>query len=129
MSARAIIRAAALLAAASAIPALAQDMAIINATVVIGDGGAPIPGGTVVVRAGKVVSAGTTVAIPAGMRVIDAKGGWVTPGLVVAVTDLGLVDVGAVSESNDTDGEKSPYSAALDIARSEERRVGKECCR
>jgi imidazolonepropionase-like amidohydrolase len=111
-----MFRAAALLAAASAMPALAQDMAIINATVVIGDGGAPIPGGTVIVRGGKVASAGAGVAIPAGMRVIDAHGGWVTPGLVVAVTDLGLVDVGAVEQSNDTDAEKSPFNAGLDIA-------------
>ena len=116
MSARMLFRATALLAAAGSIPAMAQDMAITNATVVVGDGGAPMPGGTVVVRAGKVVSAGVGVAIPAGMRVIDAKGGWVTPGLVVAVTDLGLVDVGAVSESNDSESDKSPYSAALDVA-------------
>ncbi len=111
-----MIRAAALLAAVSAIPAAAQDMAIINATVVIGDGGAPIPGGTVIVRSGKIVTAGIGAAIPAGVRVIDAKGSWVTPGLVVTVTDLGLVDVGAVSESNDTDGDKSLFNAALDIA-------------
>ncbi len=106
---------AALLAAVSA-PALAQDMAITNATVVVGDGSAPIAGGTVVVRGGKVVAAGAGVAVPAGVETIDAQGKWVTPGIVVAVTDLGLLDVEAVDESNDSDAGSSPFSAALDLA-------------
>ena len=104
------------LATSCAAPALAQDMAITNATLVIGDGSAPIPGGAVVVRAGKVVAAGVGIAVPAGVRAIDAGGKWVTPGLVVAVTDLGLVDVEAVEESNDAQGKGSPFNAALDIA-------------
>ena len=106
----------ALLGATSALPALAQDIAFTNATVVIGDGSAPIANGTVVVRGGKVVAAGAGVPVPAGLRIIDAQGGWVTPGLVVAVTDLGLVDVEAVDQSNDSTTEKSPFNAALDIA-------------
>lgn len=107
--------AAAALLAATATSALAQDMAITNAKLVIGDGTPPIDGGTVVVRGGKVVAAGAGVAVPAGVTVIDAQGKWVTPGLVVAVTDLGLLDVGAVDESNDEGAPKSPFSAALDI--------------
>ena len=106
---------AALLCGAAA-PALADDFAVTNAVLAIGDGSAPIQNGTVVVRAGKVVAAGAGVAVPAGVRVIDAQGQWVTPGLVVAVTDLGLRDVEAVDDSNDTEADKSPFSAALDIS-------------
>ena len=113
MSARYLI--AALLAAVST-PALAQDMAIINATVVVGDGSAPVQGGTVVVRGGKVVAAGAGVTVPAGIETIDAQGKWVTPGIVVAVTDLGLLDVEAVDESNDSEADDAPFSAALDVA-------------
>ena len=80
---------------ASAAPALAQDMAVTNARLVIGDGTPPIDNGTVVVRGGKVVAAGAGVAVPADLKPIDVGGRWVTPGLVVAVTDLGLVDVEA----------------------------------
>jgi len=104
------------LLAATAAPALAQDMAITNARLVIGDGSAPIEGGTVVVRGGKVIAAGAGVSVPAGVPVTDAGGKWVTPGLVVAVTDLGLIDVGAVDESNDEEAKKARFSAALDIA-------------
>ncbi len=106
---------AALLAGISA-PALAQNVAITNATLVVGDGGEPIRGGTVLVQDGKVVAAGSAVPVPAGVRTIDAQGKWVTPGLVAAVTDLGLVDVGAVDASNDSDAAKSQFSAALDIS-------------
>lgn len=114
MTARSLL-ALALLAGVSA-PALADDFAVTNATVAIGDGSAPIPNATVLVRGGKVVAAGAGVAVPAGVRVVDASGKWVTPGLVVAVTDLGLRDVEAVDDSNDTKAEKSPFSAALDIS-------------
>lgn len=112
-------RIAALLAASlvstSAIAA-PTDFAITNTTVVLGDGSAPIPGGTVVVRGGKVVAAGAGVAVPAGVSVIDGSGKWVSPGMVVAVTDLGLLDVGAVENSNDSGARKSPFSAALDVS-------------
>lgn len=116
MSARGWKTALAALLAGLATPTLAQDIAITNATLAIGDGSEPIRGGTVVVRAGKVVAAGAGVAVPAGVRSIDAEGKWVTPGLVVAVTDLGLIDVEYVDNSNDSDASKSPFSAALDIS-------------
>lgn len=102
--------------AVMAMPAAAQNVAITNATVATGDGSEPIEGATVVVRGGKVVAAGTGVTVPAGMQTIDGSGLWVTPGLVAAVTDLGLWDVGAVSESNDISASDARFSAALDVA-------------
>ena len=115
MSPRRMLLSAAALLALSA-PALAEDVAITNATVVIGDGSAPIQNGTVVLRGGKVLAAGAGVAVPAGARTIDASGKWVTPGLVVAVTDIGLFDVEGVEESNDERADKGPFSAALDLS-------------
>lgn len=115
MSRRALIIAA---LTAVALPAMAsaQDFAITNATVATGDGSAPIEHGTVVVRGGKVVAAGAGIAVPAGVQSVDGTGKWVTPGLFSAVTDLGLWDVEAVSDSNDTEAGKSPFNAALDVA-------------
>ena len=115
MSPRLMLLGATALLALSA-PAVAEDVAIVNATVVIGDGTAPIPNGTVVLRGGKVLSAGAGVAVPAGARTIDASGKWVTPGLVVAVTDIGLFDVEGVEESNDERADKGPFNAALDLS-------------
>lgn len=104
--------------AALALPtaAAAQDMAITNATVAIGDGSDPIEGATVVVRNGRVVAAGADVAVPADMQAVDGTGRWVTPGLFSAMTSLGLWDVEAVDESNDTAAGNSPFGAALDVA-------------
>ncbi|KWV94920.1 amidohydrolase family protein [Erythrobacter sp. AP23] len=107
---------ASLLALATANPAAAQDVAITNATVVTGDGSEPIDGATVVVRGGEVVAAGRGIAVPAGIPVLDGTGAWVTPGIFATVTTLGLWDVGAVSQSNDTRAGNSPFSAALDAA-------------
>lgn len=107
--------AASALALASA-PAAAQDMTISNARLVLGDGSAPIEDGTVVVRGGKVVYAGPEAAAPSGGTVIDAGGKWVTPGIFMPVTDLGLYDVGGVDETNDTSARGSRFNAALDAS-------------
>ncbi len=104
--------------AALALPfaASAQDVAITNATVAIGDGSEPIEGATVVVRAGKVVAAGTGVSVPAGMATMDGTGSWVTPGIFTSLTDLGLYDVAAVGDSNDLRARNARFDAALDVA-------------
>lgn len=105
---------AAMLGMASA--AAAQDVAIRNAKLVIGDGRAPIDGGTVLVQGGKIVAAGANVAVPAGVEVVDAAGAWVTPGIVAAFSRVGLVEVDAVDGTNDRSASRSRFSAGLDIA-------------
>lgn len=96
-------------------PALAETIAFTGGTVAIGDGSGPIEGGTVVVRDGRVVAAGRGVAVPAGATVVDATGKWIAPGFVGGFTRLGLVEVDAVGDTNETAANGSPYSAAIDI--------------
>ncbi|HWP70112.1 MAG TPA: amidohydrolase family protein [Gemmatimonadaceae bacterium] len=64
--------------------------------------GPVIENGTVLIQGGKIVSVGTNVVIPAGATRIDATGKWVTPGIVNVATTLGVVEIGAVEETNDT---------------------------
>lgn len=97
-------------------PAAAQSIAITNAKLVIGDGSAPIEGGTVVVRNGKVVAAGAGVSVPAGVEVIDAGGKWVTPGIVAGFTRMGIIEVDGVAQTNDSGASGTPFNAAIDIA-------------
>lgn len=104
-----------LLAMAVPVPAMAQSIAITNATLAIGDGSEPIRGGTVVLSAGKVVAAGAGIAAPAGAKIIDATGKWVTPGIVSGFSRLGLAEVPAVRETDDTHA-RSAFSAAIDVA-------------
>ncbi|WP_448661335.1 amidohydrolase family protein [Sphingomonas sp. CJ20] len=107
---------AATAAVALAVPAAAQTVAITNAKLVIGDGAGPIEGGTVVIRDGRVVAAGAGVAVPAGVRVVDAGGRWVSPGIFAGFTRMGIVEVDAVEGTNDTAASGSPFNAALDVA-------------
>jgi imidazolonepropionase-like amidohydrolase len=97
-------------------PAAAQNVAITNARLVIGDGAGPVEGGTVVIRDGRVVAAGPGVAVPAGMRVIDAGGKWVSPGIFAGFTRLGIIEVDAVDGTNDASAGGSPFHAAIDVA-------------
>jgi len=109
-----------LLMAAAAIgavfPAAAQTVAVTNARLVIGDGSAPVEGGTVVVRDGRVVAAGAGVAVPAGVPVVDAGGRWVTPGLFAGFSRVGIVEVDGVSETDDSAAGNSPFNAAIDVS-------------
>lgn len=104
------------IAAFAATPAAAQTVAITGGRVVIGDGSEPIDGGTVVIRDGRVVAAGANVAVPPGAEVVDARGKWVTPGVVAGFSRIGLVEVDSVDSTNDTQANNSPFNAALDIA-------------
>jgi imidazolonepropionase-like amidohydrolase len=63
--------------------------------------GSPIEDGTLVIRDGKIAAVGAAVEVPAGARVIDAKGLEVYPGLFDAVTQIGLSEVGAVGATVD----------------------------
>jgi imidazolonepropionase-like amidohydrolase len=61
----------------------AQDVAITNARVVVGNG-AVIDSGTVIVRAGKIVSVAAGAAGTQGLKTIDAKGMTAMPGFIDA---------------------------------------------
>lgn len=95
--------------------AMAQTVAITGGKVVIGDGSAPIDGGTVLMENGRVVAAGRNVAIPANASRVDASGKWVTPGIFAGFSRIGLVEVGAVRSTNDMNASDSVFSAALDV--------------
>ncbi|MGH9914554.1 MAG: amidohydrolase family protein, partial [Pyrinomonadaceae bacterium] len=76
----------AVLLAASFFTASAQEvepLAITNAVIIDGNGKPPIEDGTVVIRSGKIEAVGSAsvIKVPAGVRVIDAKGRSVMPGL------------------------------------------------
>jgi imidazolonepropionase-like amidohydrolase len=63
--------------------------------------GPAIEKGTVLVRDGKIVAVGATIAVPNDATRIDATGKWVTPGLVNALTGLGVSEIGQVQATVD----------------------------
>ncbi|RQW39424.1 amidohydrolase family protein [Novosphingobium sp. LASN5T] len=104
-----------ILAAAAAGPAAAQSFAITNAHVVTSGPVGEVENGTIVVRDGRIVAAGSGVAVPAGVRTIDARGATVTPGLIAVNTALGLVEVNSVDGSVDSKTTNSGISASFDV--------------
>jgi imidazolonepropionase-like amidohydrolase len=109
---RQLLLAATLLAS----PLAAQTVAITGGKVATGDGSPAMEVATVLIRDGRIAAVGAGVAVPAGAQVIDATGKWVTPGLIGGFTRLGLVEVDAVDQTNDVESDKSPFSAAIDVA-------------
>lgn len=57
--------------------------------------------GRVVVAAGRIIAAGPEAAVPAGATRIDASGQHVWPGLFDALSQVGLVEIGAVAATDD----------------------------
>lgn len=87
---------------ANVLPAPAQKgvMYVKNATIHVGNGKV-IENGVIQVRDGKIEKVGTDITIPSDANVVDAKGQQVYPGLILPVSNLGLIEIGSVRASND----------------------------
>ncbi len=106
---------AALVAVAlGAAPARAQAIAITGGTV-HPVSGAPIENGIVLIRDGRIVAVGADVAIPADARRVDARGKVVTPGLIHASSNLGLLEVESIDATDETDVE-GDVTPAFDVS-------------
>lgn len=86
------------LAAASA--AWGQTVLIRGATIHTVSG-ADIPDGSVLVRDGKIAEVGAIPKAPKGVRIIEAKGLHLYPGMIDSATDLGLSEITSVRETVD----------------------------
>ncbi|MFI7637606.1 amidohydrolase [Nonomuraea sp. NPDC049400] len=89
-----------------------MNFAITSGYVVPIDGD-PIDGGTVLVQNGKIVAVGRGVAVPEGIPVVDAAGGWVLPGFVEAHGHLGVHEEAEGWAGQDTNEMTDPNGARL----------------
>ena len=64
--------------------------------------GAPMTQGTILIKNGQILAVGQDLVIPADADVVQLDGAIVTPGLIDAWTQLGLVEISGVDASNDT---------------------------
>uniref|UniRef100_UPI0035CAD7DC amidohydrolase family protein n=1 Tax=uncultured Sphingomonas sp. TaxID=158754 RepID=UPI0035CAD7DC len=106
------ILAAVLLPAAAS----AEPLAIVHATAWTMAAETPVEDATVVIDDGKIVSVVPHGGAPAGARVIDAAGHPVTPGLVNAATQLGLVEVSSAAGTRDEASETRLVGTEFDVA-------------
>ena len=93
--------------------ARAETVAITHARILTAGPAGEIADGTVVIHDGKIAAVGATAAIPAGARVIDAKGGVVAPGFFATNSSLGSVEVN--SQGNDLSVDNAQIGASFDI--------------
>jgi imidazolonepropionase-like amidohydrolase len=95
--------------------AAADDSFIIKGATVHTVAGADIANGSVIVRNGKIMGVGKNLAAPKDLKVIDGKGLHVYPGMIDAGTEIGLVEVNSVRETEDTTelGKFNPHLVAL----------------
>src|SRR6266699_2161 len=75
--------------------------------------GEPVDGGTVLVQDGKVTAVGGDVAIPDGVRVIDAAGSWVLPGFIEAHGHVGVHEEAEGWAGSDTNEMTDPVTAQV----------------
>jgi imidazolonepropionase-like amidohydrolase len=94
---------------------LAQTIAITGGTV-YPVSGPKMDNATVVIRDGKIVAVGTNVAIPQDATRVDARGKWVTPGLIDGAGQMGLVEIGAVPGTREAVDAGDSIAAAFNIA-------------
>ena len=94
----------------------AATIAITGGTVLTAVAETSIANGTVIIRDGRIVAVGAGLPVPAGATVIDATGKFVTPGLITAMSTLGIVEVEGVRQTNDASARTTPFSAAIDVA-------------
>jgi len=96
-------------------PAAAQTVAITNARVHTVHGAA-LERATIVVRDGRIEAVGSAVAVPAGVRVVDAAGGVVTPGFIDSATQLGVIEIDAYPGTADQFASHDRITAAFNVA-------------
>jgi imidazolonepropionase-like amidohydrolase len=75
--------------------------------------GAPLDSGTVLVRNGKIAAVGADVAVPAGIRAIDASGSWVLPGFIEAHGHVGVHEEAMGWAGQDTNEMTEPVTAQV----------------
>ncbi len=106
------LTALALLAVTGALSLQAQETVAITGGTIYPVSGPRIENGTIVLSNGVITAMGANVAIPAGARRVDATGKWITPGLVAPVSSLGVVEVGAVTDTRDASSRSTNGIAA-----------------
>lgn len=79
------------------VAAVAQTTAIVGATVIDGNGGAPIPDAAVVIEGSRITAVGPAgeIEVPGGATVIDGTGKFMTPGFIDTNVHISLYGGGA----------------------------------
>jgi len=94
--------------------AVADSIAITGAKAYLQPGQPAVEDATILVVKGRVQAAGVGIVVPPGMRIVEAKGRIVTPGLMNSASQLGLVETGT-PDTTDSAVTTGPLGASFDV--------------
>ena len=93
-------------------PFPSKPTVIRNATILTA-AGPVIANGAILLENGKIAAVGATVNAPAGAEVIDARGKWVTPGIIDTHSHLGVYPAPGIQATQDGNEMTSPNTAEV----------------
>lgn len=105
-----------LIALAAAPCVQAQSLAIVHAKAWTMLSETPVSDATILVSNGRIVSVTPGGATPAGVRIIDAHGQNVTPGLMNAASQLGLMEVSSAKNTRDGAADGGSIGPSFDVS-------------
>lgn len=91
----------------------AGRIAVIHAHAYLVPGEDAVDDATILIESGKVTASGAGIAVPAGFRVIDAKGAIVTPGLMNSNSRVALTETEG-ADNTDSGVTSGPFGEAFD---------------
>ncbi|WP_262694305.1 amidohydrolase family protein [Kordiimonas aquimaris] len=94
----------------------AEDIAITGGKAFTNGGSGEVDNATILISDGKITGVSSGGAVPAGYRVIDATGKWVTAGFMAGDTNIGLVEVALSGGIVDARADKAKDGIGLDAA-------------
>ncbi len=90
---------------------LPSEVTLIRGATILTAVGPRIANGSILMRDGKIVAVGTAIEAPAGAKVIDAAGKWVTPGIIDIHSHLGVYPSPGVEANSDGNEATEPVTA------------------
>jgi imidazolonepropionase-like amidohydrolase len=93
-------------------PLPGRNLALVGATVLTGTG-TQIDNGTVLIKDGRIAGVGAGLAVPAGYETVDARGKWITPGLIDTHSHAGVYPSPEVQAHSDGNEATDPNTAQV----------------
>lgn len=90
-----------LILTAQVLPAADDNSFLLRGATIHTMAGSDIQNGSILVRNGKIAGVGQNLAAPEGVKIIEAAGMQVYPGMIDSASTIGLTEIGAVRETSD----------------------------
>jgi imidazolonepropionase-like amidohydrolase len=97
-----------------------EDVILIKNGTIVPVVGDPVPEGSLLIRDGRIAEIGRSISAPAGALILDAGGRFVYPGLVAAMTSIGVTGYPGAGNDTDETGVSTPQMDPYDAINPED---------